>query len=55
MRFLLALFFALSRARSALEHVPKKLLGFFDQNVLQLFESERVLSDQLIPSDLGAL
>jgi hypothetical protein len=39
----------------ALEHVPKKLTAFFDQNTLQLFESERFLFDQMIPSDREAL
>jgi hypothetical protein len=28
---------------------------FFDQNMLQLFESERFLFDQMIPSDRDAL
>jgi len=32
-----------------LEHVPKELLDFFDQNMLQLFESERFLIDRMIP------
>jgi hypothetical protein len=31
------------------EHVPKKLLDFFDQDMLQLFDFERVLIDQMIP------
>ena len=38
-----------------LEHVPKKLRDFFDQNMLQLFESERFLFDQMISSDREAL
>jgi len=38
-----------------LEHVPKKLLDFFDQNMLQLFESERFLFDQMISSDRDLL
>jgi len=38
-----------------LEHVAKKLTGFFDQNMLQLFDSERLLPDQMIPSDREAL
>ena len=39
----------------ALEHVPKKFIDFFDQNMLQVFESERFLFDQMIPSDREAL
>ncbi len=39
----------------ALEHVPKKLLDFFDWNTLQLVEFERFLPDQMIPSDREAL
>jgi hypothetical protein len=38
-----------------LEHVPKKLLDFFDQDMLQLFDFERVLIDQMIPFDRDAL
>jgi hypothetical protein len=37
-----------------LERVLKKLTGFFDQNMLQLFDSERFLFDQMIPSDREA-
>ncbi len=37
-----------------LEHVPKKLTDFFDQNMLQLVELERFLFDQMIPSDREA-
>jgi hypothetical protein len=33
----------------------KKLTGFFDQNMLQLIESERSRFDRMIPSDLEAL
>jgi hypothetical protein len=40
---------------SGLEHVPKKLLDFFDQDMLQLFDFERVLIDQMIPFDRDAL
>jgi len=43
------------RVLATLEHVPKKLLDFFDQNMLQLFESERFLFDQMISSDQEAL
>ena len=39
----------------ALEHVPKKFIDFFDQNMLQVFESERFLFDQMIPTDREAL
>jgi len=38
-----------------LEQVPKKVIDFFDQDMLQLFESERFLFDQMIPSDREAL
>jgi len=31
-----------TRGDRGLEPVPKKLIGFFDQNVLQLFESENL-------------
>ena len=37
------------------EHVPKKLLDFFDQDMPQLFDFERVLIDQMIPFDRDAL
>jgi hypothetical protein len=40
---------------SALEHVPKKLLDFFDKDMLQLFEFERFLFDHVIPRDREAL
>jgi len=33
----------------------KKLIDFFDQNMLQLFDSERVLIDWMIPSNLNTL
>jgi hypothetical protein len=39
----------------ALEHAPKKLIGFFDHNMLQLVESERFLFDRMIPSHREAL
>jgi hypothetical protein len=38
-----------------LEHVPKKLLDFFDSDMLQLFDFERVLIDQMVPFDRDAL
>ncbi len=38
-----------------LEHVPKKLLDFFDKDMLQLFEFERFLFDHVIPRDREAL
>jgi hypothetical protein len=37
-----------------LEHVQKKLLDFFDSDVLQLFDFERVLIDQMVPFDRDA-
>ncbi len=39
----------------ALEQVPKKLTALFDKNMLQLFDFERVLTDQMIPFDRDAL
>ena len=39
--------FGINECRFMLEHVPKKLIDFFDQNMLQLFESEQVLFDQM--------
>ena len=36
-------------------HVPKKLRGFFAVDMLRLFEFERFLFDQMIPSDREAL
>jgi hypothetical protein len=38
-----------------LEHVPKKLIEFLDQNMLQRFDFERFLLDPMIPSDRKAL
>jgi hypothetical protein len=38
-----------------LEHDPKKLIGFFDHGMLQLFEFERFHFDQMILSDWKAL
>jgi hypothetical protein len=38
-----------------LEHVPKKLLDFFDKGMLQLFEIERFIFDHVIPRDREAL
>ena len=46
---------AVARRIDALEHVPKKLLGFFDEDMLQLFEFERFLFDHVIPRDREAL
>ncbi len=46
---------ALAKTLPRLEHVPKKLLDFFDQDMLQLFDFERVLIDQMIPFDRDAL
>jgi hypothetical protein len=40
---------------SRLEHVPKKLLDVFDQDMLQLFDSEWFLVDHVIPRDREAL
>jgi hypothetical protein len=37
------------------EHVPKKLLDFLDQGMLQLFDFERFLFDHVIPRDREAL
>ena len=39
----------------ALVHVPKKLLDFFDEDMLQFIDFERVLVDQMIPFDRDAL
>jgi len=47
--------FQLKRSASALEHVPKKLLDFFDSDMLQLFDFERDLIDQMIPLERDAL
>ncbi len=47
--------FALPSKSCSLEHVPKKLLDFFDKDMLQLFEIERVLIDQMVPFDRDAL
>jgi hypothetical protein len=42
-------------AAAGLEHVPKKLIDFFDEDMLQLFEFERFLFDPMIPRDREAL
>jgi hypothetical protein len=39
----------------SLEHVPKKLLDFFDKDMLQLFEFKLLLFDHVIPRDREAL
>jgi hypothetical protein len=39
----------------SLEHIPKKLLDFFDEDMLQLFKFERSLFDHMIPGDREAL
>jgi hypothetical protein len=43
------------RSFLGLEHIPKKLTDFFDQNMLQLIDLERVLIDWMIPSNQNAL
>ena len=43
-----------ARGMNGLEHVPKKLLDFFDQDMLQLLEFERFLPDHVIPRDREA-
>ena len=54
--FWLSIVFAsISWPSDPIEHVPKKLLDFFDQDMLQLFDFERVLIDQMIPFDRDAL
>jgi hypothetical protein len=35
--------------------VPKTLLDFFDNDMLQLFDSERFLVDHVVPRDRKAL
>jgi hypothetical protein len=40
---------------ATLEHVPKKLLDFFDQDMLQLIDIERFLFDHMSPCDREAL
>jgi hypothetical protein len=42
-------------ANEALEQVPKKLAGFFDSNMLPLFEFERFPLEHVILRDLKAL
>jgi hypothetical protein len=39
----------------ALEHVPKKLTDFSDQNMLQEIDFERIPIDRMIPSDRNTL
>lgn len=38
-----------------LEHVPKKLIDFFDKDMLQHFDFEQFLFDHMIPRDQEAL
>ena len=38
-----------------LEHVPKKMLDVFNENMLQLFEFERFLFDSVMPHDRETL
>jgi hypothetical protein len=38
------------RATANLEHVPKKLPDFFEENMLNIYESARFLADQMCPS-----
>ena len=38
-----------------LEHVPKKLTDFFDQNMLQVVALERILIDRVLPPDRNTL
>ena len=47
--------FGINECRFMLEHVPKKLIDFFDQNMLQLLNLSEVLSDQMSPFDRDAL
>jgi hypothetical protein len=37
------------------KHIPKKLLDFFDEDMLRLFDFERFLFDRVIPRDREAL
>jgi hypothetical protein len=41
-------------APNNVEHIPEKLLDFFDSDMLQIFEVERFLFDQVIPRDREA-
>jgi len=42
-------------SRGSLERDPKKLLNFFDEDMFQLFDFERVLIDQMSPFEWDAL
>jgi hypothetical protein len=42
-------------ANRASEHVPKKVIDFFDSNMLPIFEFELFLPDHAIPRDREAL
>jgi hypothetical protein len=43
------------RPPGGFEHVRKKLLGFFDSGMLQLFDFERFLFDHVISREREAL
>jgi hypothetical protein len=46
---------ALTPGEDRLGHEPKKLTGYFDQNMLQLFDYERFLFDPGVPFDRETL
>jgi len=49
-----AAIFGLVHSPPSLEQVPKKLIGFFDPNLLQHTDLARFLIDRMIPSDRKA-